>query len=124
LDRPAPLSLTLNQGAQGFAGLSRAQHILALQKPFDGGLTDTEQAENHRAVGNRLIPGHSEPSVQPRNRMRRKRPGRGRMGMRHGQILPKGSKYDDFKRLQAFILHVCPYHEQTKTPVLIIFYGV
>jgi hypothetical protein len=43
-----------------WAGLRGAQHVLAFEKPFDLRLADGEQAEDQRAMRNRLVAGRAQ----------------------------------------------------------------
>ena len=64
VDDPAPVRLALDAGAHRAQRRGGRQHILAFQQPADLGAADRECAEHQRAVRDRFVAGHGDPSRQ------------------------------------------------------------
>jgi lipopolysaccharide assembly protein A len=56
-DLPAARAEAFDARAQRLAGLGGAQDVVALEQPLDRRLADGEEAEDQRAVRNRLVAG-------------------------------------------------------------------
>ena len=88
-DPPDPV-LMADMSAQGPERRGGAQHVLAGQKPGDGGLAQRHGAEHQRPVRHRLIAGRAGTALQPGDRVGDQFGGAA--GGRQGKLLKEGQK--------------------------------